>query len=458
MKLYRNIIILISVIVFLALAMFFVVKYLPENEKNTPVQQETEDNMFNIYQADGDSVSKLRVKNAGEEYTLTLIDDKWILNNDPTIKLKQTNVKTLVYSCTSVSVKKIVAESSDKAADYGFSTPTGFVEILFNDGSRKKIMVGNKTLDGQDYYVMISDDSKIYLRNTYGTESMIPQSQSLRDLLLITVDMDNLNSLDHFNMSKQGNTSIKLKRYNKGTDEEPMYQWRMIEPVDAEMNGVVFSQKVANCFESFNAKAVVEDHPKNLNKYGLDNPYAQFSIGTPDGTRSMKIGNKTSSYRYLKEDGQDTVYLISESDLTFLDIAYIDLMSMLIHVENIVDINKVEIVYGSNKYEMEIKGDENNSEYSINGKIVKKEVFSKAYQAVIGIRLESVDVSEVPDVSPSAYIKYIKKDNSEVLVEFLPIDERNMRVIVDGKGSSITNKKNIENAINTIQDKVNNAE
>ncbi len=458
MKLYRNIIIIIAVIAVLGGAMYFVSKYLPENENSSIVSQEpAEDNMFNIYKGNSEAVSKIHIKNIDEDYTVTLNDENWVLNGDNTIRLKQTRVKSLIYTCTSVSVKETVAETSEKAAEYGFSEPTGFAELFFNDGTTKKITVGSKTLDGQDYYLKLSDDEKIYLKNAYGTESLIPSSQSLRDLSLITVDSADLSNLKHVYMSKQGNTAIKLESINVGTEGKPTYQWKMLEPVNADMNGQVFSDKVISCFEDFQAAAVVEDHPKDLKKYGLDVPYAQFSVGTTDKTYCMKVGGETESYRFLMEDGFEAVYAVPKSSFTFLDVAYMDLMSNLIHVEYITNVNKLEVVSGDTKYEMEIKGEKGSEEYYINNVKIQKEAFSKAYQAVIGISLDSVDLTEEPKLSPAAYIKYNKKDGSTVSVNFLPVDERNYRVTIDGKGNSITNKKNFDNVLSKLQDTINSA-
>ena len=123
-------------------------------------------------------------------------------------------------------------------------------------------------------------------------------------------------------------------------------------------------------------------------------------------------------------------------------------------MEYISNVDKVEVVSGNTKYDMEIKGEKGAEEYYINGVKIQKEAFSKVYQAVIGISLDSLDLTKEPTVTPAAYIKYTKKDGSTTLVEFLPVDERNYRVAVDGKGSSITNKKNFEGVLSKLEETV----
>ena len=457
MKLYRNIIIVVVLVALLGVAMFFISQYQPETmPENLNDNTKTED-MINVYKANRTDVTKIYIKNADEEYTLEQKNGVWTLNGDTSIRIKQTAADSVAYACTSVSVKQTVSDDGADAEKYGFSNPIGIAELTFKDGTIKTISVGSLSLDKENYYVMLSGDTKIYLKNTYGTESMIPKSLSLRDMMLLEINSDDLSGLRHFYMAKQGNTAVRMEYTNIGTEQKSKMQWKMIEPVYAEMNGQVFVDKVIGDLEKFEALAVIEDHPQNLSLYGLDNPYATFSVGETEKTSSFKIGNETENYRYIMEDGYSTVYVIRKSDLAFLDVAYMDLMSNLIHVEYIDTVDVIEVISPEKVYRMEIKGDKGNEKYFIDGIEIQKEDFSKAYQAVIGISLDSLDLSEEPDINPEAQIKYQKDDGTTVVVNFLPVDERNYRVTVDRKGNSVTSKKNFTDVLKKIEETVNNA-
>lgn len=450
MKLYRNIIITVVVIATLASALFFIARYQPQDTDGTPALEETEESMFQIYKTDSSRITALHIKNADEEYQLLLAGDLWLLNNDASIKLNQMSVEALVNTCASVSAKKIVAETLDSAESFGFSNPTGSVELHFTNGSTKKFVVGNKTLDGQDYYITMSDDSKVYLKNAYGTESLIPQSLSLRDLSLIAIDPSNLDAIRSFSMSSKGKLDIRIENMVENG-------WKMTLPVYAEVKGQIFVNDIINQFESFKATHVIEDHAESLDRYGLRNPYAKFLIATNEHEYEVYVGNETDSYRFLKLKNSDTVYTVAKTNLQFLELGYMDLMSSLIHVEYLDEISKVEIASGQTKYEMKIVGEESSRQYYINEKVFQKDAFSKAYQLVIGICLDSIDLSNVPKIEATSYIKYTRKDGDVSLVEFLPINDRQYRVIVNGQGNSITNRKNLEDVIKNLEDLVNTA-
>lgn len=457
MKLYRNIIIFAIIIAVLGGLLFFVSRYESENNDAQVVGEITEETMFNVYKTESEDIARINIKNSSEEYFLTTDGDKWVLNGDSSIKIKKSSLDSLLFSLSSVSVKKVIAENDENANDFGFNNPLGYAELIFKDGTNAKITVGGKTLDGQDYYIMVPGDNKIYMKNAYGTESLIPFISSLRDLSLVSIDTSDINNITEFYMSKRGSMAVKLKNNVDVNDENADARWRMIKPVTAVMNGQNFADKIVSCFESFNASKVIEDHPKNLADYGLNNPYAEFSISTKDAAFSFKVGDETENFRYITMSGQSAVYLIDKTKLSFLDVSYIDLMSNLIHVEYIKDVNKVTIASQDKKYDMEIKGEGEKAEYFINGKKIHKSSFSKAYQAVIGISLDSLDLSDEPKINNEAYIKYSKKDGTETLVEFLPVNDRNYRVVVNGEGNSVTNKKNLDNALEKVQEIIDNA-
>ncbi len=449
MKLYRNIIIVAFVIAALVASLFFISKYQPEKEPESTETPVTE-GMLQIYQTDGKSICGLHIKNDSEEYTLSLLSNgQWVLNNDSSIRLKQTSVAALVNTCASVAAKKVVAETMDDAEAFGLAAPASFVKLQLSDGATKTIYVGNKTLDGQDYYISLSDDTNIYLKNAYGTESIIPKIHSLRNLQLIAIDTGDLNAIQSFMMSVQDKMNIKIENLQEAG-------WKMTSPVYADAKGQILVNEIFSKFENFEAAYVIEDHTKDLSKYGLLKPYAEFSLVTDDNTYHFLIGNETNQHRFIKEKGRDTVYVLPVSTLSFLDIAYMDLMSSLIHVEYITEISMVEIATDKEKIVMHITGEGDSAQYQINGKTMQKNTFSKLYQDVIGIYLDSVDLTKAPNIKPDAYIQYTKKDGSITRVEFLPINDRNYRVIIDGKGNAVTNKKNLNNVIEKIQNALEN--
>ncbi len=443
MKLYRNIIIIVAIIALLITGMYFITKYNPEKNNPVDTSENEKTEMFNIYEADSENITRIKIKNADEEYELKKSEDLWILNNNPSIKLQMTAVSTYLHTCSSISAKKLISESDENAKEYGFDENSLYTELFFKDGTSNKILVGNKSLDGDNYYIKLSGKPKIYLKNAYGTESIIPSSNSFRDLTIVKFDKENYSVLEEIYIEKSGNTPVKIKKIKRENNNERQYQFKLIEPIYSDVSQQVFTENIVETLSNVTADAVVNDNANNLSAYGFDKPYAKFSVKTDTLNKDVVVGGETESFRFLKEQGSNTIYAVKKQYLEFLNVSYIDLMSKLIHIEYIDTIKDVEIALGNTKYTMMIK-DTDPKEYYINDKKVEKKVFTSLYQEVIGLTLESIDLSKEPDVATDGYIKYTRKDGSTAKVEFLPISELNYRVTVDGKGNSITSQKNFK--------------
>ena len=445
MKLYRNLIILLVVIFVLAGA-FFCVNMI--NPKSEDVQNEENLNTetVSVFETDSDNVINVTVKTQDGEYSVTRSDDKLVLSNGSGLRISESKLQSLLYSCSAVSASKIMTEAEGDLSQFGFDNAKKSVTIELKDGTSKTILIGDTTLDNKSGYVKLADSNTVFLKSAYGIDNLTPKYEDFIDKSLLSIDTGNLALLKHVHISKQGNTAIKLEYINIGSGEEKKYSWKMTQPVYADVNGQVLSDNILTSLETFNATDVAEANMKDRSLYEFDNPYATFSINFDNKTTNLIFGRKYNDYRFVMIEGYNSAYVVKESSLSFLDVPYQNLMSQLIHVEYISDISKVEITGPDADLIMEI----NDVEYKINGKAIDKKSFSKAYQAVIGISLDSVDLNVASSGTYDATIKYTKKDGNVVTVGFASINERNYLAQIDGKGCSITGKKNFNEAVEFV--------
>lgn len=452
MKLYRNLIILLVVIAVLVGAFIGVNMLAPENEE-PQVEESLNTETVSVFEADSDTVTKVTVKTPKGEYSVTKSADKLNLSNGSGLRISESKLQSLIYSCSAVTASKIMSEVPEDVAKFGFDSVESSVTVELKDGSSKTILIGDATLDNKSGYIKLTDSNTIYLKSAYGIENLTPEYEDFIDKSLLSVDTGDLSSLKHVYISKQGNTAVKLDYINIASGNEEKYAWKMTEPVYADVNGQVLSDKILTALESFNAVDVAEAHISDRSIYEFDNPYATFSISYKDKTTNLIFGRNYNDYRFVMIEGYNSVYTVKESALTFLDIPYQNLMSQLIHVEYIDEISKVEISGPDTDITMEI----NDGEYKINGKAIEKKAFSKAYQAVIGISLDSVDLNATSSGIYDATIKYTKNDGSVVTVGFVSVSERNYLAQIDGKGNSITAKKSFKEAVDFVINTVNKA-
>lgn len=112
-------------------------------------------------------------------------------------------------------------------------------------------------------------------------------------------------------------SSVEKVTYTPGTEEKT---WTVTNPVVEE--GVLDPEQVnsnANSFLQIEAHSVIEQNPKDLAKYGLDNPTNTLTITLKDGsTRTLSLGDLSTTvgryFAYSKEN--DTVYTVFDLNAT----------------------------------------------------------------------------------------------------------------------------------------------
>lgn len=448
MKLYKNILIIILVIVLLATALVLVNK-LPDNEE-VPKQEETQKTEYiDVFRTKADDIINISIVTQKSSYTVSKNGNELLLSDSSNIKINNQALSSLLNACSYVYAEKIVTEKEDDLSIYGFSAPLATITVSLKDGSSKVLQVGNKTIDSSGNYIKMSGEDKIYIKSSYGISSLIPEYESFVDKNVLSINPKEYETLSSVCIEKQGNKAIKLNGVTEQNGEEKNTFWRMVKPVFADANTMVLTNDILTPLESFVADGVVEAKTNDLAKYGLDTPYAVFTVSAQGITQKFTFGKENNGYRYFKVDNFNTVYVASIQKISFIDVSYIDLMSRLVHTENVKNISDVLISSPDKNFAFKIL----QGEYFINDKKIDKNNFTEAYRNLISISLDSVDENAKKVTAPEITITYTRNDKSKCTVSFVNYDDRNYLALVDGKGNAIVNKKNVKDVLKLIQQK-----
>ena len=451
MKPARNITIVLVVILALCAGLYFIVKYEPAKE-NDPAQA-TLTPAITIFQTDRENVKSVTITNPDETYVMTKKNDKWVINDDETIKISQSRADTLIYDCTSISVKELIEENPKDLSAYGLDAPKRKVEVVLNDGQKTTVLIGNTTIDGSLCYLMLDGENKVYTKSASGTDSLAMVLAKLRDNAIYSLDEEDVRG---FTLERKGAEKIVLeKEFAKNDKGEEYHTWKMRSPLIKEANEYNLSKEVMETLTVQNAVSVVRASGANLSEYGLADPAATYQIQYVDNGQEKKVsiavGSETGENTYLKETDKPTVYTVATEKLKFLNVSYLQLVDKLIHLENIENVDSVTVSGKGSSYEMVISGSGDTASYAINGKSIEEKPFKAAYQAVLGLTLE--DFTKTGMSGTAEYtITYHKKDGTQSKVECIPLDERSYVVTVNGEGNLIIRKKQVENMIQKLDE------
>jgi len=462
MKFYRNAIILV-IVVALMVGAYFLITNIPkpdDTEKTAEVEK--------LIDCSSDDVVQAILVNSDGTFVIDKKDTDWVISSPSDLKADSSKLSTLVLNSVEITVEKVIEENAKDLTLYGLDKPVQLT-LKLKDNTEKTILIGNLTPTKAGYYAKMKDSNKVCVISTYTAEAINIKRLEIKDKTLYTLTTDDIIS---FSMDRKAENVFQAKK-NGDSD------WQMVAPIQGNMNTTALSPMLEAIVGTTNSE-YVEENPTDLSKYGLDNPKYVFEFATSTAKYKLMLGNEVEkgSTIYARLDGNNDVFIISESSYTFLDKPLKEIIEVFAYIVNIDQVNKIELtmdgqtsVFGVETYkDSEGNTDTDKDKFTLNGKdaTVKdkddKQLFRTFYQALIGISLDQIEVGTVTMGTPEVTIKYyIKSSPGTVKVDFVSKDADYYYVFKDGKYTGMLVKKSkdefgikgMKESLKTLSDAVN---
>ncbi len=443
-KTYRNIAIIVLVVLLLGGGLYAVSKIEPKQDGTvTPALPET----ISVYQTEKDNIVSLTITNPEETYTLAKRNETWIVTKDPSVVLHAPSVESLLYECANIVCQELVNENAQDLSPYGLDKPERTVEIKLQDGKVVKVLVGAVTFENSVSYLMVEGETKIYTKSTSGCNTLTGSLSALMDKTIYNMDAAEIGFVK---LERTGGETIILDRVKMSQEgEEDAFEWTMRAPLNKKANTYRIENELLTNLLSQKAIDVIPI-PESDKDYGFNSPRAVYTITSLDRSKNytVTIGSEEDAKTYLRLSGNKSVYLVATENLDFLNLSYFDLIDKLVHLENIKDVAEVHLTGLNKSYTLVVPATEGGA-YKVNNKEIPKDKFTKVYQAVIGLVLD--DFATTGGGETAFTITYKKRDGSQTVVKCLSYDDRNYLVKVNGEGNLLIRKRQIDNMIATIE-------
>ncbi len=453
MKLYRNAIILVVVLGLLVGAYFFI-----NNKKSgttDPASQSTEAaKSINVIDVDSQKISSIEYSSDKGKFTLKKNGETWVMDPAFELALDKNTVDNTVSSLANMEANKVVAENADHLADFGLNKPST-VKMVLSDGSSKELEIGDKSPTGEDVYVKLKGQSKVYTVGGYYEDMLKVGRGHFLSKQILPIEAT---AVKKFEYKKDGKMQYSI-------DIESESEMNILAPIKEEADTTKISQLVQTVVQ-MEIKDFVEENPSDLAKYGLDKPAHEVTYGNGNTTKTVLLGDKagaeesgsTGNVLYAKFPDTNVVFTVDVSKLTFLDVTLKDVISPFVYIPNINDVNKVELVIDGKTIVSDIKtveGKKEEEKFKVDGKDANmkdsndKSLFKAFYQAMIGITFNKYQADLKPQGTPEITIKYyMKADNKVVTVDFIPKDNNYYYAVKDG---TYTNRLVLKNKFNEAE-------
>jgi hypothetical protein len=230
-------------------------------------------------------------------------------------------VDSLASAIANLEVVDTVGENAGDLANFGLENPAVTVTITTTDKRvLPGIMVGSDTPIGSNTYIKTTDNPAVLLIGQGFTSTANRTLNDLRSRVLLNLTADQMMQVA---IKHADGTEIEVVRSGD--------KWKIIEPREypADKDAV---QQLLDTIATTQVAEFIEDHPADLEKFGLAKPALELEVsgGKDNAKHSIAIGlkqpdpGKSAVFAHAGEGDQPVVtiadYLVKGFDQSFDDL------------------------------------------------------------------------------------------------------------------------------------------
>ncbi|MBF9014490.1 MULTISPECIES: DUF4340 domain-containing protein [unclassified Oceanispirochaeta] len=423
--------IFINLILFIVLAVLTGIVYLPEKKSvSETVVQEIELVGLNVSE-----IAAVAVINDAARFGL--IHREGHISLEPGVEGMSYSVEAMQSFLFRISKLKAVS-SIEKSLDdtvYGFETPRAVITLILSSGNKKRLILGEPiSLDGSSY-LRIEDpaasDDTVYLLSSEDTELFLSEPIIFSsDFIMPRVELKELDTLKSIELDFRGADFPSFSIENNGgflfTLSEPIVSTLDYERTLKELIFPILSLSSVRTESLFPEPLLKEDEILSLNISLNEDEMYTLSLFRHEG----KIFAGTEKGRAIAE--------LSEEDLPFLDLHYLDLLNGSVYHCNVSEIESVVIEDSleGEDYNITLSGESVNIQALINGVSVEypqvMEFFDVLTKTGIARELPGSGGSDFQKQKTVFSILIYKKTGGMDRLEFVPSENNELALYVNG--------------------------
>ena len=390
--------------------------------------------------------------------TLVLLrgeDGNWHAKNDET-PLLQALVSDIANSTRSRYAAETLGAETANPSDYGLLPPTVRFVATAQDGTLSALRIGAMTPDQNFYYAIREGDDTVLLLPKNDGDRLNVAFEQLIDTTLPLVTGGNLMSLS---LQVRGQDLITAERAALPTQSADSIEGilatiQMTSPVqNRDIYLITLVPAVLEPLAYVSLGAIVDKAtPEALEAYGFLNPSLEILLESTVGRYHLTVGNTSETngdISYAIYEGLPYIFEVSTQALRPLyDVTALDLMSRFVSLISIDEITGVNIEAPGHKYQTTWL-----PESMINGRSVQESAYRVFHEALVGISLDAVLQTYVPEGNPAVTITFHRIDGLDPLVDlYYEYDENFYAIKKEGTGVLLIDKQQIQTMLNAAED------
>jgi hypothetical protein len=281
--------------------------------------------------------------------------DEWQMTAPVNAKGDALAVSDFLSFLSNLNFTRVVEESSKDLSPFGLDTPGLKIILSMKNGETKGVRVGDDHPMGNKVYLALLKGSQVLAADV--TKNRLDRSaHDLRDKTILDFKTPQIKKIEFVRNDKTLNL-IKDKE-----------SWKVLEnTVIAKGNGTEITN-LLNTIQAAQIEQFVEEKPKQLTSYGLNNPKLTVKLSASESNEplALLIGENSDHGFYAKTLSKENIFTINQSlfdtlnnrkfvdflNKSLVDFNDDDVIKMTLHMDN-VTVDLIRNKKDSQKWTME---------------------------------------------------------------------------------------------------------
>lgn len=434
MKQFKPVLITAIACLVLVGALFLVFKLIPSEAEMITPSNPAEDNMLMVIEKNAFIVERADFKtDSGEKFTIQFELDEdgnqfaTLIGGEKDLAYDDTAMYDLAGYLGYMAAIQEIENANDK--DFGFHNPQREIKISYTDGVVINLTVGKHAPTGKGIYVKREDTDRVFL---VGGETANVLMKTLRDYRVFTLFGPYTDTTDIRKITIARPGEDKLVVAAKGSEvstsaQTAVAQYEIISPIQTDAANDAVEKKLLQPLIEIAADTLVEDKPKDLAKYGLDNPIRVDFTDADNTSVSFLIGDTAESGgNYVMLEGSNSVVLTQKA-IPFVTVVDTDLMLKLIWLHNMDAVSSIQYqIAGGVSHQLAI----NSATYD--GSKISSDNMNNLFLLTVQFTLQGKLDNSMKYGAPKITINMKLKDGSSTTLQLAEINDRHYAAIIDG--------------------------
>ena len=421
----------------------------------TPPEPEPTPMMEVVWGVDGMEGRKLtssRLNSAASSFC-SMTTQRVVLEGVPEAEMAQfglggADLSDTVAATDAAATADLAAAATASADLAAANSSSASVVGAFADGEVIAIEVGSANPTNDGYYVRMQGGSTVYLASKYAVENILFELEDILDKVIFEIAEEDIAYIE---MDRGGENLFCAKVADNG------YEFDVFRPIEGKL-GLDIQSQISEAVGYLTAQSVdvADASDEELAEYGLDNPRYRLAIEDARGVaRALAFGKEKAggAAAYCMVEGARDVFSVSLDQFGFLDKPMREIVEAFAYIVNISSVERISAAFDGRVVEISIETDEedrSNDLFVVDGVDVSKleddrggSYFRKFYQAMIGVTLYDVESDASPPPVPAeiTFAYTLREEPGEMVVEYVPKDDRLYYVMRNGQYAGITVEK-----------------